>query len=280
MSNITASQIKEISKRYKNHHITAFSAQMAFFLFLSIFPLLMFVLSLASRFNLNTSYLVENIELTFPLDMSQMLLNLINSYLSNKSLSLLSISGLTALWSASRGITALTRAFNIAYGYKETRNFIKLKLTGMFYTLVLIISIIVTLALPAIGQGFFTFIENFIPISPYFVKIFYITRLLLNIAVYIFFILSIHKVLPAGYLKYRDTIYGSIFSIIGWFILTRAFSFFIKTFTNYTAIYGGLASVITLMMWMYFISIVMMLGAEINSVIISYKKNDPPFDVN
>jgi membrane protein len=87
-------------------------------------------------------------------------------------------------------------------------------------------------------------------------------------------------VLPAGYLKYRDTIYGSIFSIIGWFILTRAFSFFIKTFTNYTAIYGGLASVITLMMWMYFISIVMMLGAEINSVIISYKKNDPPFDVN
>jgi membrane protein len=253
---------------------------MAFFLFLSIFPLLMFVLSLASRFNLNTSYLVENIELAFPLDMSQMLLNLINSYLSNKSLSLLSISGLTALWSASRGITALTRAFNIAYGYKETRNFIKLKLTGMFYTLVLIISIIVTLALPAIGQGFFTFIENFIPISPYFVKIFYITRLLLNIAVYIFFILSIHKVLPAGYLKYRDTIYGSIFSIIGWFILTRAFSFFIKTFTNYTAIYGGLASVITLMMWMYFISIVMMLGAEINSVIISYKKNDPPFDVN
>jgi len=234
---------------------------------------------LASRLNLNTDILFENLQSALPPDISELVLTLINSYFVHNSLSLLSASGLVALWSASRGVNALTRAFNMAYGYRETRNFIKLKFTGMFYTLIIVISIIATLALPAIGQGFFDFVSRFIPIPHYIISFFYFIRLLLNIAVYVFFILSIHKVLPAGHLKYSDTLYGSLFSIIGWFLLTKAFSFFVRTFTDYAVFYGSLASIVTLMMWLYFMSTVMMLGAEINSVIMAYKKNAPPFDI-
>jgi membrane protein len=279
MDPVKKSQIQEIAKRYKHHYVTAFSAQMAFFLFLSVFPLIIFILSLASRLNLNTDILFENLQSALPPDISELVLTLINSYFVHNSLSLLSASGLVALWSASRGVNALTRAFNMAYGYRETRNFIKLKFTGMFYTLIIVISIIATLALPAIGQGFFDFVSRFIPIPHYIISFFYFIRLLLNIAVYVFFILSIHKVLPAGHLKYSDTLYGSLFSIIGWFLLTKAFSFFVRTFTDYAVFYGSLASIVTLMMWLYFMSTVMMLGAEINSVIMAYKKNAPPFDI-
>lgn len=276
---IDLSRIKEIARRYKNHQITAFSAQMAFFLFLSVFPLAMFTLSIASRLNLNIDGLINDINTNFPPETKDLIVNIFDNYLKNESWSLLSVSGIIALWSASRGVIALRRAFNVAYGREENRNPFKLKLSAMFYTLVLIFSIIVTLALPAIGKGFFDFLENFFVVQPYIVQTYYTIRIALSVIVYLFFILIIHKTLPAGNLRFRDTIYGAVFSIAGWFLLSRGFNFFVSTFTDYALIYGGLASIVTLMVWMYLMSTVMMLGAEINSTILAYRKNDYPFDI-
>ena len=273
MINFNLSQIRDVTGRYRDHHITAFSAQMAFFVFLSIFPLIMFILSLASRFNLNIEMMFNNIESSLPEDISYFIVNFIDNYIINDSLSLLSISGLTALWSASRGVNALTRSFNMAYGYKETRNFIIIKLTGIYYTLLLIVSIIITIALPTLGLGFFHFISSYLPISVKLIDTIYTLRYLLYLMVFIFFILSVHKVLPAGKLKYRDVYYGAVFSIIGWYILSRSFNFFVSTFTNYATVYGGLASIVIFMMWLYFMSTVLMLGAEMNSVILQYRKH-------
>ena len=277
MTQFNISQIRDITGRYREHHITAFSAQMAFFVFLSIFPLIMFILSLASRFNLNIELIFDNIESSLPEDIGYFIVNFIDNYIINDSLSLLSASGLTALWSASRGVNALMRSFNMAYGYKETRNFIILKLTGIYYTLLLIVSILLTLALPALGLGFFHFISSYIPLSINLIDTIYSLRYLLYFLVFIFFILSIHKVLPAGKLKYKDVYHGAIFSLVGWYILSRSFSFFVGTFTNYAAVYGSLASLATLMMWLYFTSTVLMIGAELNSVIMQYRK--PPEQV-
>src|SRR5665648_25924 len=273
MKETTKNYLKTIRSRYREHYITAFSAQMAFFLFLSIFPFIMFIMLIASRLNFETTALFEIIMSNLPINTSHLIVNFINDYVINDSFSLLSISGLAAIWSASRGINALMRAFNMAYGYKETRNFVQLKFTGVFYTILIIISIIVTLALPSIGFGFFQFVNTYIPISSYFINSFYIIKILLNVCVYVFFILSIQKFLPAGRLKYRDIYIGGIFSIIGWYILSKIFEYFVSTFTNYATFYGGLASIVTLMMWMYFMSMLLMIGAEINSLIIYYRKN-------
>ena len=272
MKNLNISQIREITGRYREHHITAFSAQMAFFVFLSIFPLIMFILSLASRLNLNIDLIFENIKSIASDDISHFIVNLIDNYIMTDSLSLLSVSGLTALWSASRGVNALMRSFNMAYGYKETRNFVVLKLTGIYYTLLLIVSIMVTLALPAMGLGFFHFISSYLPLSVTLIDTIYSLRYLLYFMVFIFFILSVHKVLPAGKLKYKDIYHGALFSLVGWYILSRTFSFFVGRFTNYAAVYGSLASIATLMMWLYFTSTVLMIGAELNSVIMQYRK--------
>ncbi len=98
MINFNLSQIRDVTGRYRDHHITAFSAQMAFFVFLSIFPLIMFILSLASRFNLNIEIMFNNIESSLPEDISYFIVNFIDHYIIDDSLSLLSVSGLTALW--------------------------------------------------------------------------------------------------------------------------------------------------------------------------------------
>lgn len=278
LRDIDGARLKEISRRYQNHQITAFSAQMAFFLFLSIFPLAMFVLSLASRLNIDVDSAINSINSGLPDDTKNMISSLINNYLKNDSISLISISGIAALWSASRGVGSLRTAFNAAYGREEMRNALVVKLISMFYTLIFIISIIITLALPAFGRDFFIWLDKYLHIPDTLVSFFYWLRFGLNGLVYIFFILMIHTALPAGKLKLRETFYGAVFSVIAWFMLAKGFNIFVSRFTDYALVYGGLASIVTLMMFLYFLSIVMMLGAEINSTIIAYKNNDYPFD--
>ncbi|MHB1454878.1 MAG: YihY/virulence factor BrkB family protein [Saccharofermentanales bacterium] len=277
MPRIDRSRVEEIAKRYKNHQITVFSAQMAYFLFLSIFPFIVFVMALASRLHLNLDAFIYNVHNGLPSNAEAMLDDLISNYLVNDSISLLVISGSFTFWSVSRSVYALMRSFNTAYGREEDRSYLQIKLTGILFTLILIILIIVTIALPTIGRSFFDYFERFTDYPPYFVEIFYVVRSILSTAVYVLFILLIHKVLPAGRIKMKDIIYGSAFSIAGWFVLSKGFNYFASLFTNYALVYGGLASIVILMIWMYFVSMVLMLGAEINSTIKDFRNREYPF---
>ena len=171
MNKFNLSRIKEISDRYKKHQITVFSAQMAYFLFLAIFPFIVFVMSLASRLNLDIDSFIHDIQSGLPGDAKQMIDDLIRNYLVNDSISLLVISGGFTLWSVSRSVNSLMKSFNTAYGVEESRGFIKIRLTGIVATLVMIILIIVSLALPPL-------------------------RTVLSILVYVVIILLIHKILP------------------------------------------------------------------------------------
>lgn len=264
-------RIKEIYKRFDSHQISVFSAQMAFFLFLAVFPFIVFILSLASTLNLDINLFIVILRNTFPAEISDMIEKFLEEYVFAGNIGLLFISGVFTIGAVSRSIFALIKAFNIIYGHTEKRSYIKLRLIGFLYTFILIFSIIVTIALPTIGDGFFAFTSKYIEFPPYFEEIFYLINVALNLAVYVFFILLIHKELPAGDMKYKQVIYGSIFSILGWFILSRGFNFFVFIFTGYALVYGTLASFFVLMMWMYFVSLVMMLGAEINSTICCYR---------
>ena len=278
MFTINRSRIREINNRYRKHQITVFSAQMAYFLFLALFPFIVFVMALASRLNLNIDAFVRDLQNGLPADAGRMIDDLIRNYLINDSISLLVISGGFTFWSVSRSVNALMRSFNTAYGHEETRGFLRIRITGIVVTLVLIILIIVTIALPSLSRGFFDYLDRFVDYPPHFFEMFTAVRAAVSIAVYVFFILLIHQALPAGNLRAKDVIYGAVFSIAGWFILSKGFNYFASLFTNYALVYGGLASIVILMIWMYFVSTVLMLGAEINSTIRDYKARTYPFD--
>jgi membrane protein len=278
MKRLNIPRIKEILSRYKDHHIKVFSAQMAYFLLLSIFPFVVFVMSLASRMNLNIDVFISDLHSRLPEGSTVMIDELIRNYLVNNSIALLIASGIFTFWSVSRSVNALMKSFNKAYGHKETRGFLRIWATAILVTLSLIILILVSITLPSLGKGFFDYLGNFIDLPSYAYNVFSLLRTAITIATYIVVILLIHTILPAGNLKARDVIYGSIFSILGWTLISKGFNYFASLFTNYALVYGGLASFVILMIWMYFASTILMLGAEINSTIRDYRNKNFPFD--
>ena len=77
----------------------------------------------------------------------------------------------------------------------------------------------------------------------------------------------IYQYTPNRRLKFRDVLPGSLFSTAGWIIISIGFSFYVDNFANYSNLYGGIAAIFILMMWIYLSSIILLIGGEINATL-------------
>jgi membrane protein len=84
---------------------------------------------------------------------------------------------------------------------------------------------------------------------------------------------AIYRFIPAKRLKWRDVFPGAVVATIGWMILSGGFSFYINNFNNYSKFYGSLAAVFILMLWIFLISIILIFGVEVNSVLVEKREN-------
>ena len=67
--------------------------------------------------------------------------------------------------------------------------------------------------------------------------------------------------------KWRWISVGSVFAALAWLLVSALFSWYLGNFANYNATYGALGAVVGLMMWMWLSTIVVLVGAELNSEI-------------
>ena len=74
----------------------------------------------------------------------------------------------------------------------------------------------------------------------------------------------------------RNIVPGALAALVGWMVVSAAFSFYVENFANYTAIYGALGTVIVLMMWLNLTALMLIMGAEINGVLISIRGRRTP----
>lgn len=263
---------KELYSRVGRHHLTAFSAQMAYFFVLSIFPFLIFLFAILSRLELAYS-LMSSPNFDF---IPQAALAIVQEYIKNNlaadSGSVLSVSILAALWSASKAVGALQRALNSAFevgGRKSPLAAIGLSLA---FTLGLSLAVVVMLILPSLSNRVIDAIRVYIPIPEAFVTLFMYIRWTLVIAVPFMVLSQMYQHLPNLKLKFMETLPGTVFSYFGWIGLSFLFSFFIQNFSNISLVYGSLAAVVVLMIWFYFTGMILMLGGEVISITKAYRK--------
>jgi len=258
---------KRLVKRYINHDISAYAALMAFFLTLSLFPFLIILFAVLGQLSLDTNWIISALELFFPSEVHGLVMEFIRQNIILKDFSVLSLSVVGALWASSRGIRALMLSLNMAYEVKETRNYFVVKLIDILYTLLIIIGIVFLLTLPNIGREFLRYIDTYITIDPRAIELIGIFKLTALPVTIVFIISTLYMLLPNKKQPFKKVIPGTIFTVIGWTILSYLFSLFINYIANYSLIYGSLSTIIILMLWLYFSSIILILGGELNSVV-------------
>jgi membrane protein len=169
-----------------------------------------------------------------------------------------------ALWSANAGMKAIFDALNVIYDEQEKRGFVRLNLVSLFFTACAIGAVVL-----AIGT---------VVIFPLFLAAFGVQRdeeLIIGylrwpvmFGLIIVSLAVLYRYGPSRRLaKWRWINVGSVFAASAWLAVSSLFSWYLGNFANYNATYGALGAAVGLMMWMWLSTIVVLVGAEVNSEI-------------
>ena len=240
--------------------IPVYAANAAFFLLLSLFPAMALLLSVLGRLSVSHQEFFPIFQQLIP----QVLLPLFQEALANGSVPILSLSALTGLWSASRGIYGLLQGLRRICALPEHRNSILLRLLAIGYTVALLAALVLTFGLYSLGQQLlFALRASDAPIVR-------VLRFALRRRGGIAFaflsalFLLIFRTFPPEHRSIRQALPGSLVTAGGWVLFSRLFSLWATDFAGYSRVYGSVAVVAMAMLWLYFCLSIVLFGALFN----------------
>lgn len=257
----------------KRDDIFALASQMAYYLILSFFPFIIFLFTLMGFSNVSPNEVLNALNSILPRDTVRLVNSTIKEIFTYQSSGLLGLSIFLTIWTASSGFRAFLKGVDKAYNIHENRSFIKRSIISYLSTIMLAITIIITLTLLVFGKVIENYLIQVLPFSELIVFIWDLFRYGLILVVLIFIFATIYKFSPSKKIKWREAFPGAIITTFGWLIISVAFSFYITNFSNYSRIYGSLAAVFILMIWLFLSAIIFLFGLELNSVLGITKKN-------
>jgi membrane protein len=252
--------------KVRKDDVFALSSQLAYYLILSFFPFMVFLMTLAGFSKVNSNDILSQLRLMLPKSILDLTKSTIREIFDNRYTGLLGLSVLLTIWTASSAFKAVIKSVNKAYNFIEDRSFVKLSIISMIGILALALIIILTLTMLVFGNIIGDYIRNKQPFYEIELILWNIFRYGLVIIIMIAIFIAIYTFAPAKKLIWKKVIPGSIFSTIGWILVSFVFSFYIDNFSNYSRFYGSLGAVFILMTWLFLISIIFILGVEINYV--------------
>ena len=258
--------VRNFSKQYTERSVSAYSAQAAFFIFVSFFPFVIIFFYILNLFpDISFDISDDALELV-----PQYVMGLVNEARSQATVSgqrtvIFLVSVATALWSASKGIYGITMGLDSVYRVEEKRSSLLIRLRSTLYTLAFIVILIAVLGLLVFGGVLHDKLLDSFPDFAgwlFVIKTFRFVFLLLVLLV--FFTLT-YKFLPNMRIRFADVFPGAVIASIGWLGFSYIYSLYIDNYNINSSVYGSLAAVVLLLLWLYSCMNILLAGALVNS---------------
>jgi len=253
--------IHEVYIRSKNDEVPALAAQLTYYFILSFFPFLIFIITLISYTPIANEIALSSISGILPPVACDLVLDVINEASLTPRKTFLSFGMLTTLWVSSNGMNAVIRGLNKAYDRKETRPYWKVKGLSIMSIIALALAIILSLGLLVFGETMGEQLFKFTVFKTAWTVIRICASFLFIIMVFSF----LYMLVPNRRMTLKEVLPGSVFTTLGWILVSSLFSFYINNFADFSRMYGSIGGVIALLVWLYWISIIIILGGELNA---------------
>lgn len=246
--------------------IIVYSAQACYFVIVSVIPFLCLTISIVSFLIPADIYEVFD-SYKMPPEIKDLVNIVIEQLLATQNVSLLSISAIVALWTASRGCDAIRAGIENVYEVPPSKKILKQQALSLVNTFVLIGVLMANIILVLFGG--------------LIVKALHLTLLvdiLMRFGTIILFIMmcGMFAVIYSSTAKHSSNekirsktmqhVPGAVFATAGWMIFSALYSLYIRYFPSASAIYGSLTAICLIMLWLYICMIILLLGAEINKL--------------
>lgn len=257
----------EVAERFKRNELNIAADALAFRLILSIFPLILFMISLLGILDLSYDKELSGILSSLPQEMQKLFGKFIRDIDSNTNYGILSTSLAVALISASSGFYGLVRGIKKAYDEELINKFIKMRLQSVLLVIIFVACIILTLYVFTFGGIINNFIVRLgiVKDIPSFLTGF--LMYVLNVFVMFVFLIILNIFCVKRKLAIRRLIPGTLFTMGSWMIISKLFNIYISNFSKYNVVYGGIGTLFVFALWINIFSYVLLLGGQINAVI-------------
>lgn len=253
---------KEIRGAFNEAEVGTYASGAAFFLFLSVIPMVMIVSGILPHNIFGNKEMVNISQAVIPEKIYLFLMSIVDSYHGNQ-LTLLSISAFVVIWSASKGVLALIRGLNHIYEVEETRGYILLRLKASFYTIFLLLAILLSAGVLVFGN---TLAKWLIPDSGTAASLWRFfggVRHIFVAGMISVVFCTMYSLLPNNALAWKEHYPGAVVTSVFWTLYSFGFSVYIDYFGGFS-MYGSLTSIVIVMIWLYFCMYIFFCGALVN----------------
>ncbi|MEO3389317.1 YihY/virulence factor BrkB family protein [Mesorhizobium sp. CAU 1741] len=250
----------------------ALASHLALSALLALFPFLIFATSLASflgaqAFSDTAVHLIFD---TWPDDIAAPIAREVSNVLTIQRGDFLTIGILAAAFFASNGIEALRVGLNRAYRVVDRRSIFFLRAQSLAFVILATIGFLIVSTLLVVAPIAASIAERHLPwIEPY-IGTTSLWRIVIAGLVIVVALIAVHLWLPAGKRTFWEIVPGLLFTLIFWVLGTSVFAAYLSRFSSYASTYAGLASIMIALVFLYIVSVIFILGGELNASIKRY----------
>jgi len=270
------------------NHTLAFAAALSYYFVMAFFPALIALAAIIAYLPIPNLFntMVGTLSRVMPPESMGLVRKVVAEIITPNRGALLSFGLLGTLWSASGGFASMIEALNVAYDIPETRPFWKTRLLALELTFEVGTLILFAFSVMIVGPQFGEYLAGHMGFSWAFAVVWPYLRYTIAIAFVVLAVEGLYFIGPNVKQRFRDTLPGSVLAVLGWILLSTLLSLYVHHVANLNKTYGVLGGGIALLLWMYWSSFTVLIGAELNSEIIQERgdgrlalKQPPPAKV-
>lgn len=215
---------KKLFKQISTNDVPGSAAQLAYFFLLSLFPFMIFLITLLGYMNIDEGRVLQFISTYAPSSTYEMISENLTAILGDRNSGLLSVSILGTLWAASNGVNTLMKAFNRAHHERERRSFLVSRMISILLTVSMILVIGVAFLLPVLGSAIGQYVFSIFGLSEGFLEIWETLRWIISSIIFFLVLSFLYLMAPSQRLKVKEVIWGALFGTLGWQLVSWLFS--------------------------------------------------------
>lgn len=273
-----ANYIYKFGIKINDSYTAACAAQAAFFILLSVVPMISMILAITTYLPFTQQDVLNVMMRVIPDDFTTYVKDIIEDLYSRAGKTVISVSVIAMLWSASKGIAALMDGFNSMYQIRQENNLVKSRAIAIVYTILLIIVFAVVMSVyVTVSHYYKIYIRDVFEIGSVMRRILLLIRYAMGWLLFYGFILMMFVILPGGFglpmgkeekmnlgKRIKSQMPGAAFCSVAWLVISRVVIIYIDYFPNLSVMYGSLAGIVIAMLWLYFCMYSLFIGAVIN----------------
>lgn len=254
--------------------LTTRASALAFNFFLALFPSIIVIFTLIPFVPIEgfQEQLFTSISDILPPHTFEATKSILDDIINHQHGSLLSLTFILTFYFSTNGVNTMITCFNATYHLKDKRSWIQLKVLSIVLTFVLALLFILTITLQIFSLEFLHSLIDDQYLELYVIELINYSKWLIFVLLLFVSISILYYYGPADKSGWRFLSAGSITATTLSVITSLGFSYYVNNFAQYNQLYGSIGTLLVILLWMYFNSIILLLGFELNASIISAKE--------